>query len=250
MRTDLSGKVALVTGSARRIGRAIALELARHGARILVHYHQAGAAEVRDTILAIKSHGVDAHSVAADLSEAEGVDALFAALNERYGQLDIVVNSASVFQQRQLLDVTLQDWDLTMAVNLRAPFLITQRAARLMMENPVPGGVIINICDAGADRPWQDYSHHGVSKSALWMLTQVSALSLAPAIRVNAILPGAMLKPAGREVSDEEWSRVGERNLLRRAGTPEDVARAALYLCQEDFISGEMLRVNAGEHLR
>ncbi|MCY3779347.1 MAG: SDR family oxidoreductase [Chloroflexi bacterium] len=250
MRIDLSDKVALVTGSARRVGRAIALELARHGARILVHYHRAEATEVRETIQAVKSHGVDAHSVAADLSHPEGVDTVFSALNERYGRLDIVVNSASVFQKRGLLDLTLDDWDLTMAVNLRAPFLITQRAARLMSENPLPGGVIINICDAGADRPWKDYPHHGVSKSALWMLTQVSALTLAPAIRVNAIVPGAMLKPAGRAVTDEEWSRIGERNPLRRTGTPEDVARAVLYLCQEDFITGELLRVNAGEHLR
>ena len=250
MRIDLNDKVALVTGSARRVGRSIALELAKQGAHILVHYHRAEAAEVRDTIQAIKSQGVAAHACQADLSQAQGVDGLFAGLNERCGRLDIVVNNASVFQKRQLLDVTLAEWDLTMAVNLRAPFLVTQRAARLMNANPLPGGVIINICDAGADGPWLDYPHHGVSKSALWMLTQVSALSLGPTIRVNAIAPGPVMKTAGREISDEDWARVGQRSVLRRTGKPEDVARAVVFLCQEDHITGELLHVNAGEHLR
>ncbi len=250
MRIDLSDKVAVVTGSARRVGGAIALELAKQGVNILVHYHRAEAAEVRDTLNAIKSQGVDAHGISSDLSQAEGVDTLFAALQERYGRLDIAVNNASVFQKRPLLDVTLADWDQTMAVNLRAPFLITQRAARLMAENPLPGGVIINICDAGADGPWKDYPHHGISKSALWMLTQVSALTLGPAIRVNAIAPGPVMKTAGRAITDEDWARVGERSVLRRTGKPEDVARAVVYLCQEDHITGELLHVNAGEHLR
>ena len=250
MRIDLSDKVALVTGSARRVGRVIALELAKEGAHILAHYHRAEASEVRETLQAIKSLGVDAHGVAADLSQAEGADIVFAALQGRYRSLDIVVNSASVFQRRGLLDVTLEDWDHTMAINLRGPFLITQRAARLMAENPIPGGVIINICDASVDSPWREYPHHCISKSALWMLTQVSALTLGPAIRVNAIAPGAVMKPAGRVTSDEDWARIGERNVLRRTGTPEDVARAVVYLCQEDFITGELLRINAGQHLR
>ncbi len=250
MRIDLSDKVALVTGSARRVGRVIALELAQQGANILVHYHRAEAQELRDTLQEIKSHGVDAHGVAADLSQPEGVNALFAALEERYDRLDIVVNSASVFLKRPLLDVSLEDWDQTMAINLRAPFLITQKAARQMLDNPIAGGVIINICDAGADGPWKEYPHHGISKSALWMLTQVSALSLGPSIRVNAIVPGPVTKPAGRLVSDDVWGRIGERNVLRRTGTPEDVARTVVFLCQEDFITGELLHVNAGEHLR
>lgn len=250
MRIDLNDRVALVTGSARRVGRAIALELARQGAHILLHYHQTEASEVRDALQAIKSHGVSAHGVAADLSQSEDIDALFAAVQERFGRLEIVVNNASLFQKRQLLDVSLADWDATMAVNLRAPFLITQRAARLMAANPLPGGVIINICDAGADGPWLEYPHHGISKSALWMLTQVSALSLGPAIRVNAIVPGPVLKTANRRISDADWAIVGERSVLRRTGKPEDVARAVLYLCQEDHITGELLHVNAGEHLR
>lgn len=250
MRIDLRGKVAIVTGSAQRVGRVIALALAQAGVDVLVHYNSAASAQVRATLEEIKSHGVDAHSVRADLSRAEGVDDLMAAAEERFGRLDIVVNSASVFQMRDFLDVSLDDWDRTMAVNLRAPFLITQRAARLMAANPIPGGVIVNICDAGVDGPWRKYPHHGVSKSALWMLTQVSALSLGPAIRVNAIAPGPIMKSAGRNTSDEAWAQVGQRSVLRKTGEPEDVARAVVYLCQEDHITGALIHVNAGEHLR
>ena len=149
-----------------------------------------------------------------------------------------------------MLDVSLEDWELTMAVNLRAPFLVTQRAARIMAENPIRGGVIVNICDAGADGPWAKYPHHGISKSALWMLTQVSALSLGPDIRVNAIVPGPVMKSAGRRTTEGEWTKIGQRSVLRKTGRPEDVARAVVYLCGEDHITGELLHVNAGEHLR
>ena len=250
MRIDLRGKVAIVTGSAQRVGRVIALELAQAGVHVLVHYHSADFSQACETIQEIKSFDVDAHSVRADLSRAEGVDALMAAAQDRFDRLDIVVNSASVFQTRDFLAVSLADWDLTMAVNLRAPFLITQRAARLMAANPSPGGIIVNICDAGVDGPWRKYPHHGISKSALWMLTQVSALSLGPAIRVNAIEPGPVMKSAGRDTTDDEWAQVGRRSVLRKTGEPEDVSRAVVYLCQEDHITGALLHVNAGEHLR
>ncbi len=250
MPVTLSGKSALVTGSAQRVGAVIALELARQGVNILVHYNRTDAAQLRATLKEIKSLGVAAHSVQADLSTVAGVDALFAGVLESFGKLDIVVNNASVFQKRRLLDISPAEWDLTMAVNLRAPFLITQRAARLMARNPAPGGVIINISDAGADGPWKDYAHHGISKSALWMLTQVSAQSLGPTIRVNAIVPGPIMKPAGQDLSDEAWARVGARSPLKRTGSAEDVARAVCYLCREDYITGELLHVNAGEHLR
>ena len=250
MRADLQGKTALVTGSAHRVGRSIALELARHGVHILVHYHRSKPAQTRDTLQDIKSYGVNAFSVQADLSQPKDIDALFAGLQARFDRLDILVNSASVFQKRPLLEVSLADWNLTMNVNLRAPFLITQQAAKIMANNALPGGVIVNICDAGVDGPWQEYPHHGISKSALWMLTQVSALSLAPAIRVNAVVPGPVMKTAGVQLSDEQWAKVGERNPLRRTGKPEDVARAVVYLCQEDFLTGVCIHVNAGEHLR
>ena len=250
MRMDLAGKVALITGAARRVGRVIALELAEQGVSILAHYYRSSRSQVSETLQEIRSRGVEASAVKADLSRAEGVESLMTTAAAQFDRLDFVINNASVFQARDFLGVSLKDWDLTMAVNLRAPFLITQRAARIMAENPIPGGVIVNICDAGADGPWGKYPHHGISKSALWMLTQVSALSLGPDIRVNAIVPGPVMKSAGRGTTDEEWTKIGQRSVLRKTGSPEDVARAVVYLCGEDHITGELLHVNAGEHLR
>ena len=249
MRIELRDKVALVTGSARRVGRAIALELARQGLDIMVHYHGSDASAVRDTLQEIKSLGVKAFAACADLSQATGVERLFSEFQEHYDRLDIVVNNAAVFQQRDFLDVSLEDWDLTMALNLRAPFLITQRAAVIMRGQPAPGGTIINICDTGVDGPWIKYPHHGISKSALWMLTQVSALALAPHIRVNAIVPGPVLKTDRRDITDEDWAKVAQRIPLGRTGTAGDVARAVIYLCQEEYASGALLHLSGGEHL-
>lgn len=249
MRVDLGGQVALVTGSAHRVGRAIALELARRGANILVHYGSSAAAAT-ETVREIKSLGVDAFSVQADISTEDGVEVMFTALREHFGRLHILVNSASNFQRRHLLEVSLKDWQATINTNLTGPFLCTQAAAALMRQNDPPGGVIINILDKGALFPWPEYPHHSVSKAGLWMLTQVSAASLGPDIRVNAVVPGPVMKPAGTNMSDEDWAKVGQKTALQRTGSPEDVARAVAYLASEDFITGTAIQVNGGEHLR
>jgi NAD(P)-dependent dehydrogenase (short-subunit alcohol dehydrogenase family) len=248
MQIKLTDQVALVTGSAHRVGRAIALELARRGAHILVHYHSSAQAAT-ETVRDIKSEGVDAHAVPADISTPQGVEAVFTALREHFGRLNILVNSASNFQKRRLLDVTFQDWQTTLNTNLTAPFLCTQAAVALMRQNTPTGGVIVNILDKGAVSPWPDYPHHAVSKAGLWMLTQVSAASLGPDIRVNAILPGPVMKPAGTNMSDEEWAALGQRTPLGRVGAAEDVARAVAYLASEDYLTGALIHVNGGEHL-
>lgn len=248
MRVDLSGQVALVTGAAHRVGKAIALELARRGVHILVHYGSSAAAAT-ETVREIKSMGVDAFSVQADVSGQTGVETIFTALREHFGCLNILVNSAANFQKRDLLEVSLQDWQETINTNLTGPFLCTQAAAALMRQNDPSGGVIINILDKGALEPWPEYPHHSVSKAGLWMLTQVSAASLGPDIRVNAVIPGPVMKPAGANMSDEEWAKVGQRTPLRRTGTAEDVARAVAYLTSEDYLTGAVIHVNGGEHL-
>ena len=249
MLIDLSDKVALVTGSAQRVGRVIALELAKHGVHIQVHYHSASDDVVRDTLHDIKSEGVDAFAVQADISTPEGVNTVMDAVKENFGRLDILINSASVFPAKELLDITVDSWDLTMNVNLRAPFLFTQAATPLMLENDPPGGCIVNICDQGAIAPWPKRPDHGVSKAALWMLTQTTAVSLGPEIRVNAIAPGPIMKPP-EGMSDDKWSTMGRSLPLQRTGSPEDVARAILYLCQNSFVTGVLLPVNGGEHLQ
>jgi pteridine reductase len=248
MRIDLSDQVALVTGSAHRVGKAIALELARCGVHILVHYNSSPEAAT-ETVREIKSLGVDAHSVQADISTPGGVEAVFSALSEQFDRLHILVNSASVFQQRDLLDVSWSDWQATLNVNLTAPFLCTQAAAAIMRRNDPSGGVIVNILDKGASDPWPKYPHHSVSKAGLLMLTKVSAASLGPDIRVNAVIPGPVMKPSGGGMSDEQWSALGKRLPLKRTGSADDVARAVVYLASETFLTGTIIHVDGGESL-
>lgn len=245
MKLDLTGQVALVTGSAHRVGRAIALELARAGANIMVHYSSASEDVAKETQREIKSLGVDAQLIRADLSQPEEVQAVFSAIKERFGKLNILVNSASNFQKRKLMDVTLAEWDETMRINLTAPFLCTQEAAKLMRQNDPAGGVIINILDRGATDAWVDFAHHGISKAGLYALTRVTAASLAPEIRCNGVIPGMVLKP---DYYDEAaWHNLAKNSPLQRAGAAEDVARAVVYLASEDFLTGTIINVDGGQ---
>jgi NAD(P)-dependent dehydrogenase (short-subunit alcohol dehydrogenase family) len=249
MRIDISEKVALVTGAAHRVGRAIALELAKEGVHIMVHYNSADPDILRDTLHDIKAYGVTAHAIQADISQPQGIAIVMQALQESFGRVDMLVNSASVFPQGDLVDVTLESWDLTMNVNLRAPFLLTQACAKLMMQNTPAGGAIVNILDMGVDRPWLKRPHHGISKAALWSLTQVSALALAPHIRVNGVLPGPVMK-TNDGMTDATWEAMGQSLPLQMNGDGADVGRAVVYLMQESFLTGVRIHVNGGEHLR
>lgn len=247
MQIDLRGQVALVTGSAHRVGKAIALELASAGVHILVHYNSATPEVVAATLADIRAHDVEAHALQADISRPEGVERLFTTLRETFGRLNILVNSASNFQKRRLMEVSLSDWEDTMRINVTAPFLCTQAAVPLLRANSPAGGCIVNICDYGALEAWPDYAHHGISKAALHMLTRVSALTFGEEnIRVNAIIPGLVMRPP--DFSEEVWERNAQLVPLRRAGTAEDVARAVAYLCREDWLSGVTLRVDGGEY--
>lgn len=242
---DLHDRVALVTGSARRVGKAIALELAQRGVHILMHYHTSSEDAVRDTLLEIKSRGVRAFAVPADLSDPAHVKTIFQALDEHFGRLDILVNSASIFNKNALMETSLADWQQSLAVNLTAPFLCTQYAVRVMRQNEPPGGAIINICDHGALTPWPQRVDHGISKAGLLMLTRVSALALGEDnIRVNGVVPGPVLKPDG--MSEDQWSAIGEQAPLKRTGEAEDVARAVAYLAGEDYITGAVLEIHGG----
>jgi pteridine reductase len=244
MQVELAGQVALVTGAARRVGRAIARELAQAGAHVLVHHHTAPAEEV---VAELRSYGMEAHAVQADLSKPAGVSALFEGLQRHFTRLDILVNSASNFQKRRLMEVTLEEWRETMDTNLTAPFLCTQAAVRLMQAQTPRGGVIINICDKGALDPWPDYAHHGISKAGLLALTKVTAASLGPDIRANAIIPGLVMKPD--TMPEERWLRFAEAVPVGRPGSAEDVGRAVVYLAGERYLNGVVLHVDGGENL-
>ncbi len=243
---ELAGKVALVTGSARRVGKAIALELARQGMRQIVH-HSSSDQEAAETAAEIKALGVDAIIVKADQTIPGDVQRLFDTIRQHYGRLDVLVNSASIFHRASIIDLSLEEWQNVLDTNLTGPFLCSQQAARLMRETG-SGGSIINIIDLSAFAPWSGYPHHSVSKAGLKMLTEVLALSLAPEIRVNAVAPGPVLRDDDH--TPEQWERAGQRLPLKHTGDPMDVAQAVVFLASQPFITGVTLRVDGGESLR
>ncbi len=238
---ELRGRVVLVTGAGRRLGQAIALGLAEAGAHIAVHYHTS-AEGAMETVRRIQAMGVDAEAFPADLRDPAQIPALVEAVTRRFGRLDGLVNAAAVMQVTRWHELTPEQWDKVMALNLRAPMLCAQAAARQM-----EGGAIVNIADSSALRPWPDYLAHTVSKAGLVALTRALALALAPRIRVNAVIPGPILRPTHWE--EERWARLIRRVPLGRAGTAEEVAQAVRYLLEADYVTGAVLVVDGGHHL-
>jgi NAD(P)-dependent dehydrogenase (short-subunit alcohol dehydrogenase family) len=242
---ELKGKVALVTGSARRVGKAIALELARQGMSQVVH-HGSSDRDAEETASAAHALGVETIIVKADLRQPADVQRLFETIRQRFGRLDLLVNSASNFKPGSILEVTLEAWQEVLDMNLTAPFLCCQQAARLMRETGA-GGSIVNIVDLSGLRPWKTHPQHSVAKAGLMALTEVLALSLGPDIRVNAIAPGPVLRDEGN--SPEQWERIGQSIPLGHTGDPLDVAQAVVFLASQPFITGALLRVDGGKYL-
>jgi pteridine reductase len=223
------------------VGRTIALSLADQGCDVVVHYHtSAEAAEA--TASGILGRGVRALPVRADLQRMEGISALFQAIDQAFGGLDLLVNSAAVMVPGELLRVSPPDWQRTVGLNLRGTFFVLQLAAERMRRRG--GGSIVNISDVAGLRPWKRYPLHSISKAGVEMLTQVAALSLAPEVRVNAVAPGPVLKPDG--MAEGRWEEIARDLPLQRGGSPEDIARAVVFLFENDFITGETLVVDGG----
>lgn len=238
---ELSGQLALITGGAQRVGRAIALELARAGADVVVHYHTSATA-AEETVAEIRSLGRRALALQADLADPNAIDLLFDRLAAEAGALSVLVNSAAVFPRLPIGSVTPEAWDSLMALNLRAPFFCAQRAAAAMSTRG--GGVIVTIADVGGEIPWAGYVPYGISKAGVLMMTRGLAVALAPHIRVNAVAPGPVLMPEGW--SEEQIRRSVARTLLKRTGSAEDVARAVRFLVESDYITGETIFVDGG----
>lgn len=246
MRANLQGSVVCVTGSARRVGRAVMLAFAEQGAHVVIH-HGASDADAASAAEEARAHGVDALVVKADLSDPAAIEQMFAAIRAHYGRLDVLVNSAANFKRNDLLNISVEEWHAVINTNLRAPFLATQHAARLMIAGG-RGGVILNISDNSGLNAWPSRPHHSISKAGVIMLTQVAALALAEHnIRVNCVVPGPVLVPAGAapEVLDEITAALP----LKRIGNPQDIARAMVFLATNDFATGTLLRVDGGEGL-
>ncbi len=234
--SDLKGKVVLVTGAARRIGRGIALRLAAEGARVAIHYLKS---EENARRTAEECGG--APLFRADLEHVSEIERLFEEVAGKLGRLDGLVNNAARFTRRNALEITEADWDFIHSVNLKAVFVCCQQAARLMRKTG--GGRIVNIGSLGGIRPWAEHVHYCSSKAGVIMLTRSLAKALAPAITVNCVAPGVI----PFEDIDSRGLRMIEATPARRGGTPAEVAEAVVcFLKASNFITGQVLAVDGG----
>jgi pteridine reductase len=238
----MSSSLALVTGSAHRLGKAFALSLARLGYSIALHY-RGSANEAAKTVREIRALDVDCLPIRADLTVPEKVDFLFSLVDEFHLPLKVVVNSAAIMPVGSPRELDLKDWDSALDLNLRAPFLIAQEAAKRMSE----GGLIVNITDIGAQKAWSRYPSYTVSKAGLESLTKLLARALAPKIRVNAIAPGLVLP--SDVVSDEQWNKLVERLPLKRAATLDEITSALEFLIKNEYMTGQTMVVDGGYSL-
>ncbi|MGP8260047.1 MAG: SDR family NAD(P)-dependent oxidoreductase [Acidobacteriaceae bacterium] len=235
----LAGKTALVTGGAKRIGRAIALALAAAGANVAITYRDSQP-EAEETVRDLAALEVDALAVRTDLTDAESIRQSVAAVVEEFGRLDILVNNAGLFEQAALEEITAEQWDRIFATNTRAPFLMGQAAYPHLRA---AGGRIINIGSLGGMHPWVTHAHYCTSKAALHMLSQNMAKAWAPEVSVNCVVPGMIVQD---EVG-EEYVRFAAKTPMQRNGTAQDVAAAVLFFATgPHFITGQLLTVDGG----
>ena len=241
---DLRGRVALVTGAGHRVGRAIAVALGERGMRVAVHYN-AAADGAEETVRQIRAAGGDGDAIGADLTDPDAPARLVSGVVERFGSLDVLVNSAAVMVRTPFGDVTPRAWDDIMALNQRAPFFLAQAAAPHLRA---ARGVIVNIADLAAFETWPAFIPHGISKASVVYMTRSLARVLAPEVRVAGIAPGTVLLP-------ENWNREAAEHLrettpLERHGSPSDVSSTVLFILDSDYLTGETIIVDGGRHVR
>ena len=248
---NLRGAVVLVTGAGRRLGREIALGMAQRGASIVVH-HGGSTEGAEQTAEMARGVGVEAWTVQADLSQSDSGEVMSAAIKVGPDRLDALVNSAASFVKGSVDDIDASGWDAIHRVNLRAPYLLTRSLApylRSRDQGRRAAGGIVNMVDLSARQAWSGYTVHGASKAGLLHLTRALARELAPDIRVNAVMPGAILPAPDLDPDSIEWRDWGRKLPLQSTGTPEDVVAAVALLLENDFITGESIRVDGGEDL-
>lgn len=241
-----NNKVALVTGSGkRRVGSHVAEALAKHGYSVAVHY-RSSATEAKELVDRLRSLGVESVGYQADLTNEQFVKQLVEAVVDRFGRLDVLVNCAGVWERKRLEDVTAYDVKLHFETNALATFLCTQHAGLAMVSQP-EGGSIITLGDWAEARPYLDYAAYFPSKGAVSTMTRSLAVELGtrnPRVRVNCILPGPVMLPP--ELSLAERQQAIDGTLVKREGSPDNIAQAVLALVENDFITGACLPVDGG----
>jgi NAD(P)-dependent dehydrogenase (short-subunit alcohol dehydrogenase family) len=242
---DLKGKVALVTGAGRRLGRAVALALAERGALLAIHYRNSHA-EAQAVVAQIVDAGGTAQAFAADLEQVNEIEGLIAEVVAAFGRIDVLINSVSVFVRKSLDDISERDWDTNLDTNLKAPFFLSKFASAAMRRSGA--GKIINLGDSAGIRPYLNYIPYSVSKAGLIGLTRALAKALAPEVQVNCIALGPVMPPDDYDAAAIE--RLRKATLTKRLGTADDVARAVIFLCEgTDFATGSTLMLEGGRIL-
>lgn len=239
---QLAGKVVLITGGAKRVGRAIALACAERGADVAITY-RTSQREAAQTVAELQGLGVRALAVRADAAKAAQVKAAVRRALAALGRLDVLVNNAAVFFETPFSRLTEADWDRTMDSNLKGPFLFAKAAGEVMLKHK--GGVIINLADWAGIRPYRHYLPYCVSKAGIIAMTKALAKELAPSIRVNAVAPGPVAWPD--DYSPKLRRAIMKQVPLQRAGSPQDIANTVVFLCEgSDFITGAVVPVDGG----
>lgn len=241
---ELKDRVALVTGAARRLGRALAVRLAEAGCHVAVHYDQSGE-EAAATAAACHARGVEAELFRADLGDLAAAGQLVKRVLARFGRLDVLVNNASVFEPMSIAEFDLEVWERTLRINLTAPMVLTHAACEALRR---AGGRVINLSDAAIARPGPGHLAYVVSKGALETLTRVLARALAPQVNVVGIAPGIAAWPD--DYNQETRDRLASHVPLKRAGTPEEIAAAVHFVLSEgDYLTGVTLPIDGGRSL-
>lgn len=241
---NISGKIALVTGGAKRVGKAIVEALAARGCHLVVHYHRSQT-QAEETVRQLQATGHRSIALQADITKEDEVEGMIEAAISHFGRIDILVNNAALFYRTPVETLSIEDWERVMDVNLTGTFLCAHKIGLRMRERG--WGHIINIADVAGLRPWADYIPYSVSKACVLTFTQGLAMELAPQVMVNAVIPGPVLFQ--EDTPDSVQQREIDKTLVKRAGSPEDVAQVVVFVAESDYSTGASFHVDGGRAL-